>query len=138
MKQVRTVLSFPPDTVEEPVTYHLIADHGLRVNILRARIDPGKQGRMVVDLQGEEEPLAAGLHYLESLGVTVRPLTTEIQRIEDRCTACTACIPHCPTGALSVDRDGSWKVAFDPETCIVCRSCLEVCIYGAMAAGEEA
>lgn len=137
MKQVRTVLSFPPESVEEPVTYHLIFDYGLRVNILRARIDPGKQGRMVVDLGGDDGQLAAGLNYLERIGVEVKPLTTEIRHTEEICTACTACIPHCPTGALDVDRDDSWMVFFEPEKCIVCLSCLEVCICGAIAIGEE-
>ncbi len=137
MKQVRTVLSFPPDSVEEPVTYHLISDYGLRVNILRARIDPGKQGRMVVDLEGDDSQLAAGLNYLERVGVEIKPLTTEIRHVEETCTACTACIPHCPTGALSADREDSWAVVFEPEKCIVCLSCMEVCIYGAMELGEE-
>ena len=54
MKKTRVVLSFPPSNVEEPVTYRLIKDYDLVVNILRASIDPGKQGRMVVELSGEE------------------------------------------------------------------------------------
>ena len=54
MKQMKLVFIFPENIVEEPVTYHLIADYGVRVNILRASIDPGKQGRMVVELVGEE------------------------------------------------------------------------------------
>ena len=46
MKQMKLVFIFPENIVEEPVTYHLIADYGVRVNILRASINPGKQGRM--------------------------------------------------------------------------------------------
>ena len=44
MKKVKVVLRFPEKTVETPVTYHLIVEYGIRVNILRASIDPGKKG----------------------------------------------------------------------------------------------
>ncbi|MBU0767635.1 MAG: 4Fe-4S binding protein [Proteobacteria bacterium] len=127
---------FPENIVEEPVTYHLIADYGVRVNILRAIIDPGKQGQMVVELSGEEIQISQGLNYLENVGVLVTPLAQKIRHLEDRCAGCTSCVPHCPTQALDVDRD-SWKVSFDPEKCIVCFSCLEVCIYKAMSVEEQ-
>ncbi|MBW1609381.1 MAG: 4Fe-4S dicluster domain-containing protein [Deltaproteobacteria bacterium] len=136
MKQMKLVLIFPETIVEEPITYHLISDYGIRVNILRASIDPGKQGRMVVELSGEEIPLSQGLNYLERVGVQVTPLAQEIRHLEDRCASCTSCVPHCPTQALDVDRE-SWKVSFDPEKCIVCLSCLETCIYQAMSVEER-
>jgi len=136
MKHMKLVFIFPENIVEEPVTYHLIADYGVRVNILRASINPGKQGRMVVELAGEEIQISQGLNYLEKVGVQVTPLAQEIRRLEDRCTSCTSCVPHCPTQALDVDRE-SWNVSFDPEKCIVCFSCLEVCIYQAMSVEER-
>ena len=136
MKQTKLVLIFPETIVEEPITYHLISDYGIRVNILRASIDPGKQGRMVVELSGEEIQISQGLNYLENVGVQVSLLAQKIQHLEDRCTGCTACVPHCPTWALDVDRE-SWKVSFNPEKCIVCLSCLETCIYQAMSMEEQ-
>ena len=136
MKQMKLVFIFPENIVEEPVTYNLITNYDVRVNILRASIDPGKQGRMVVELSGEEVQISQGLNYLESLGVIVTALAQKIRHLEDRCTGCTACLPHCPTQALDVDRK-SWKVSFDPEKCIVCFSCLETCIYYAMSVEEQ-
>ena len=133
---MKLVLIFPETIVEEPITYDLISDYGIRVNILRASIDPGKQGRMVVELSGEEIPLSQGLNYLERVGVQVTPLAQEIRHLEDRCASCTSCVPHCPTQALDVDRK-SWNVSFDPEKCIVCLSCLETCIYHAMLVEEQ-
>ncbi len=131
MKKTRVVFSFPPSNVEEPVTYRLIKDYDLVVNILRASIDPGKQGTMVVELSGEENRLSLAFNYLEKLGVGIEPLSQEVQHLEQRCTGCTACVPICPTGALDVDRQ-SWKVSYDPEKCVVCLSCLDVCIYKAI------
>jgi len=135
MRKFRAVLSFTEKTAEEPVIYRLISEHGIRINILRAGIDPGKQGRMVVELSGEEDRIEGGLAYLERLDVRVEPLEKKIRRLEERCTSCTACIPHCPTEALAVNRT-SWEVSFDAEKCVVCRSCLEVCIYRAMSMAE--
>jgi len=132
MKQMKKVLNFSEDITEEPIIYHLIADYGVRVNILRASIDPGKKGRMFVELSGEESQISRGLNYLDRVGVQVEPLAQEIWHMTDRCTSCTSCVPHCPTGALDVDRN-SWQVSFNPEKCIVCLSCLDVCIYKAMA-----
>ena len=131
MSKKRIVLSFPPETVEEPITYHLIKDYDLKVNILRASIDPGKQGRMVVELSGGETQLSNGFSYMENLGVKIEPLAREIQHKEERCTSCTACVPICPTAALDVDRE-SWLVSYDAEKCVVCCSCVDVCIYNAI------
>jgi ferredoxin len=131
MKKTRVVLSFPPSNVEEPITYRLIKDYDLVVNILRASIDPGKQGRMVVELSGEESQLSLAFNYLDKLGVNIEPLSQEIQHLEERCTGCTACVPICPTGALDVNRE-TWKVSYDPEKCVVCFSCVDVCIYKAV------
>ena len=131
MKKIRVVLSFPPSRVEDPVIYHLIKDHGLMVNILRATIDPGKQGRMVVEMSGEEKEVSTGLSYLESMEVRVEPLGQEITHLQERCTNCTACVPLCPTGALNVNRE-NWLVSYDSSKCVVCLSCIEACPYKAM------
>ena len=68
MKKNKVVLRFSENRAETPVTYHLIADYGVQVNILRASIDPGKKGQMVVEISGEDSNVTRGLNYLESLG----------------------------------------------------------------------
>lgn len=132
MKKKKVVLSFPPSSVEDPIIFHLIRDHGLMVNILRASIDPGKQGRMVVELTGDDKQLSHGANYLESNGIEIEPLTEEIEHIEERCISCTACVPVCPTGALDVNRE-TWGVSHDADKCVVCLSCVDVCPYRAVA-----
>ena len=39
MKQMKVVLNFPANIVEDPITYHLIVDYSVQVNILRASIE---------------------------------------------------------------------------------------------------
>lgn len=131
MKSIKVVLLFPPSKVEEPIIYHLVKDYDLMVNILRATIDPHKQGRMVVELSGKENHVSRGCNYLERMEVKVEPLAEEIRHLEERCTSCTACVPICPTAALDVDRE-TWIVKYDAQKCVVCLSCLDVCPYRAM------
>ena len=71
MKRTKVVLHFPEDIVEDPITYNLISDYGVQVNILRASINPGKQGMMVVELGGDKNRISQGIDYLERVGVQV-------------------------------------------------------------------
>jgi L-aspartate semialdehyde sulfurtransferase ferredoxin len=131
MKKTKVVLLFPASKVEEPIIYHLVKDYDLMVNILRATIDPHKQGRMVVELSGEENQISRGINYLERVEVKIEPLAEEIRHLDERCTSCTACVPICPTEALHVNRE-NWIVSFEAQKCVVCLSCLEVCPSKAM------
>jgi NAD-dependent dihydropyrimidine dehydrogenase PreA subunit len=130
MKKIRVVLSFPPSRVEDPVIYHLIKDHGLMVNILRATIDPGKQGRMVVEMSGEETEVSAGLNYLEGMEVKVEPLAEEIMHLQER-HELYRLRASLPDRALDVNRR-NWFVSYDSSKCVVCLSCIEACPYKAM------
>ncbi len=127
----KIVFRFPPEAVEEPLTFRLVKDFNLMVNILRASIAPGKKGRLAMALSGTEEDLDRALDYARSIGVEWEPMAEEIRRREERCTSCTACIPACPTQALNVDRT-TWLVSLDKDKCILCGSCVPVCAYKAM------
>ena len=131
MAKKKVVLNFPPHLIDQPVTYRLIQEHGLVVNILRARITPKEWGRMVVELSGPKGKLDAGLAFLSGLGVEVEPLAQEVKWREERCIHCTACLAPCPTQALSVDR-ASMTVSYNSEKCIACELCVPVCPYQAM------
>lgn len=127
----RLVLGFPPHLVEQPITYRLIRDYGLVVNILRARISPGERGTLVVELEGPEEVMRRGLEYLRGLGVEVQGLARDVRWDEARCVHCGLCACLCPSGAFRMERP-SFRVTFDQERCIACERCVEVCPYGAV------
>ncbi len=131
MPRKKVVLNFPPQLIDQPITYRLIQEYGLVVNILQARIAPNEWGRMVVELNGNGGSLEAGLNYLADLGVQVEPLAEEIRWLEENCVHCTACVSACPTHALEVER-GGMVVSFDQERCIACELCLGTCPYGAI------
>jgi Fe-S-cluster-containing dehydrogenase component len=131
MPKKKVVLNFPPQLIDQPITYRLIQKYGLVVNILQARIAPNEWGRMVVELNGNGGNLEAGLNYLAELGVQVEPLAEEIMWLEENCVHCTACVAPCPTHALDVERD-TMTVSFDREICIACELCLATCPYQAI------
>jgi L-aspartate semialdehyde sulfurtransferase ferredoxin len=136
MSRKKLVLKFPPHLIDQPIIYRLIAEKGLKVNILRASITPKEWGNMVVQLNGDKARVEAGIGFLTDLGVEVERLAEEVRWREERCIHCTACLAPCPTQALYVDR-ATMMVGFDREKCIVCELCLNVCPYRAVEITAE-
>ena len=131
MAKRRLVLTFPPKLVEEPITYRLIKDYDLVVNILRAKISPEEEGRLMIELSGEKGALKRGMDYLNRLKVNIQPLARDIRWLEEKCTHCTVCVSLCPTEAIVVDRN-SMKISFNKDKCIACGACIPACPYKAI------
>ena len=131
MATKRLTFNFPPHLIDQPVTYQLITEHKLKVNILRARITPREWGRLVVEISGTKKNLDAGLRFATELGLDIKPLAQDVQWNADNCIECTACVSICPTQALSVERK-EMHVSFDHDKCIACELCIPACPYEAM------
>jgi ferredoxin len=129
MAPERIVLRYSNDTADKPIIYKLVKDYDLIVNILKASINPHKEGTLVLELIGER--YAEGIDYLRKQGISVHPLAQEVVRNNVKCTHCGACIVHCPTKALYVERP-SMEVKFNEDECVVCLSCVKVCPVKAM------
>jgi len=125
------LLIFPEQTVDRPITYHLIHDYDLMINILKASVTPGKEGRLVIEVQGEKGALESAKNYLSKIGVRIKPVIEGIHWLKERCVHCTACVPGCPSQCFVVDRK-TMTVSFEKERCIVCKHCLSACAYGAI------
>lgn len=131
MVKQKIVLRFPPNIVEQPVIYYLIKDFDLLVNILRADINPKKEGRLMMELSGAEENYRKALEWLKEKGLSVITLDQQIIWRSDLCTHCGACTVICPTEALVFERP-EMTVRFAEEKCIVCEICLRACPARAM------
>ncbi|NLZ93879.1 MAG: 4Fe-4S binding protein [Firmicutes bacterium] len=137
MIKSKVVLRFPASVVEQPFIYTLIKEYNIIANILKANINPRKEGNMVVELKAAESDFKAGIEFLQERGVMVLPLERQIVWWEDRCTQCGFCTAICPTDALWMERP-KMTVSFCSEKCIVCEQCLKACPARAMEALYQA
>jgi len=79
----------------------------------------------VQDAQTADRPHVPGdIPYKE--GMAPLPFTPAV--IELQCTQCGACLPTCPTGAISLDS----AIEIDSNLCIFCCACIKNCPEGAM------
>jgi ferredoxin len=125
------VLRFSKSTMNQPIVCRLASDYGLTFNILKAFIVPGQEGRMVIEIVGDEENCQKGIQYLKRRGVQVEPIERGITRDEKACLQCGACTGLCPTRALCMERP-AMRVCFDPALCIACGWCIKGCPTRAM------
>jgi ferredoxin len=125
MARKRIDLSFPPRQSLKPVVYHLVKDYDLVPNILRAQIQPGIEGRMLLEVTGRKEDHEAGLQFLEEQGLSVREAAADICLDEDSCVVCGLCTAVCKPGALGLDADS--HLSFDKDKCVYCEACVIAC-----------
>ncbi len=126
MYKSRIVCFFSEAQSEQPIIYRLVKDHDLIINILKADINPRKEGYLVVELAGKKKNYNAGIAFLKDVGVRVEPLSQTIVWQPEKCTQCGACTSFCPTNALQMDRS-TMEVSFDNTKCVVCEMCLDCC-----------
>jgi L-aspartate semialdehyde sulfurtransferase ferredoxin len=131
MASRNVLLIFKSDIMYRPVIYRLAKDFDLIFNILEAKILPRKEGRILLELRGEDDLIDRGIRFLEEHQVVVELLSDKVWKEEERCVHCGACTGLCPTGALSVN-PSDMKVVFDVQKCVACGMCGLVCPFGAM------
>ena len=129
-------LTFPPEISNNPVVCLLARDYGLSFNILKAHIDPGREGRMMIEIAGARDNCERALDFLAESGVIVASAAQRISRDEASCMHCGMCTALCSSGALRLDRE-SRLLLFDPERCTVCGLCARVCPVKAMHVETE-
>ena len=129
MSLKRIVLRFGTDISVKPIVYRLVKDYDLVVNIVKADVNPQKEGTMILEVTGDQSE--EGLSYLRNIGVSVQALNQEIVRNEEKCVMCGACTGICPTSALYMERP-SMEVRFDGDQCVFCQLCVKVCPMRAM------
>lgn len=122
----KVILSFPVDATDRSLTYDLVKQYDIRINILKAEIQAGKSGNLLVELEAEDDKLEQGIGYLTANGVTVSPVSSKVSRDESRCINCGNCASACFSHALTIGAP-DWRLKFNPEKCIACKLCLKAC-----------
>lgn len=122
----RMVLRFPADSVNEPITYILIKDYDVMINILNADISHGREGNLLIEISGELKSVEGAMSYLKSKSVEISPVVKTILFNKESCIHCGACASVCFPGALSIDQD-SRELRFSPDKCVACELCIKAC-----------
>lgn len=122
----RLVLHFPAESTNEPITYVLIREYDVKINILNADITHGKEGNLLIEMSGETGKLDAAIAYLESKEVRITPVVKTILFNEEECIHCGACASVCFPGALSM-KGSTRKLKFSPDRCVACELCIKAC-----------
>lgn len=125
MARKRLDLTFPPRQATKAVTYHLVKDFDVVPNILRAQIQPGQEGRMLLEVTGRKEDLESGIAFLEQEGVAVHEAAADIDLDEEQCVICGLCTAVCKTGALTLDSLA--ELVFKKDKCVYCEACVIAC-----------
>ena len=73
MQQLRVKLTFPEKLIKEPVIYNLGKKYNIITNVRRANVEQ-RVGWVVLEIDGTEADLEAGLRYLDEVGVEVEQL----------------------------------------------------------------
>ncbi len=132
LTSTNVLLIFNQRIMYRPIIYRLAGDFNIIFNVLEAKILPKQEGRIILELRGEEENLARCIEYLKKEQVQVEVLADKMHRDEDRCIHCGACTSVCRTDALAIDR-ATMEVIFSPEKCVACGLCIIACPVKAMS-----
>jgi ferredoxin len=126
MIRKRFILTFPPDSGDKPLSYHLVKDYDIRINILKAEVFPGKRGSLLLELQGKSANIQRGIEYLKQHAVDCEPLEKRIRFQEEKCIHCGNCVAVCFAGALTMSPP-KWELQFEKNLCVVCELCVTAC-----------
>ncbi|MDD1768624.1 MAG: 4Fe-4S binding protein [Methanomassiliicoccales archaeon] len=130
MAKRKYLLGFSPTRVREPITYRMVKEFDLMLNILRAEVSE-RGGRLLIEIEGKPSKITSGVKYLKEKGVDVKELNEYVSKDEERCTHCGMCVSICPADAFELDRK-TYKVHFKSDKCIACGLCLDACPPDAM------
>jgi len=120
-------LKFDPKTVKKPIISLATMRTSTPLNIIRASVGP-REGEIVIEV--EEDKAESVASVLREYGVKVDELVETIEKDDERCVHCGACISICPVEAISFNSE--MKVIVDSAKCVHCGSCVKVCPFKAL------
>lgn len=129
-------LSYSQAAVGEPLIYTIIKRFDVKVNILRAEVTPGQEGRLLLELEGGEAAIGQAMAYLGGQDVSCVPSSRAILWRQDDCVDCGACTGVCFSGALTLD-PATARLDIKRDACIGCGLCVKACPFKLLSLGFD-
>jgi len=76
MSKRSVILTFPEELIRDPIIYNLGQQFNITTNILRADVTKDR-GWVMLELDGKDEDIEAGITWAISRGVRVEPTSEE-------------------------------------------------------------
>lgn len=121
----RYVLTFPSDSTNEPITYNLVRQFDIKINIIKAKINAGEEGTLLLEMDAPEQNISAAKKYLDENHISCQSVEKKVHWREKDCMHCGACTAVCFSEALTMDDNR--QLDFNMEKCIVCELCVNAC-----------
>ncbi|MCW4050941.1 MAG: 4Fe-4S binding protein [Candidatus Bathyarchaeota archaeon] len=122
------LLRFSRQIVDQPITSQIILEKKTPINILSARMNQ-LGGEILAEIPGDKAQEV--IKAFKSKGVIV-DVASLIEKDDDLCIDCGACISLCPMDALGFTEDKS--VTLDAKKCngATCGLCVDACTRRAL------
>ncbi len=117
------MLRFSKEIVDRPITSQVILEQGVPVNILSAHMNQ-QGGEILAEIDAEHAEGVIKAFRERKVTVDVRRL---IEKDDDKCVDCGACVSICPMDALTFDDDHSVTLHEDRCNGVTCGLCVNTC-----------
>ncbi len=114
--------------ISKPVIADVILNTGVKINILKAKVEP-QEAFLILEIIGDEEVVNKALEYLSKYG-ELEEIKDIIKRDEERCVHCGCCVTQCPFDVIYVSED--YSIEFDKDKCVGCKNCVKACPFKAL------
>ncbi|HIP17297.1 MAG TPA: 4Fe-4S dicluster domain-containing protein [Methanothermococcus okinawensis] len=109
--------------IDKPIISEVILKTKIMINILMAKIMP-QESFLIIELNGIKNQINEAIDILKRYG-EIEDIPKIIERKDDKCIDCGACVIHCPVKAIS--QDSEYNIIFDDKECIGCKNCVKIC-----------
>jgi len=117
------MLRFSREIVDMPITSQVILEQGAPVNILSAHMNQ-QGGEILAEIDADHAEGVIKAFRERGVTVDVRRL---IEKDDDKCVDCGACVSICPMDALTFDDDYSVTLLEDRCNGVTCGLCVDAC-----------
>ncbi|AEA47094.1 4Fe-4S binding protein [Archaeoglobus veneficus] len=115
-------LRFGSKAVKKPIISLATLETSTLLNIIKANVGP-REGELIIEV--DDSKAEQIVNVFTKYGVDVHIIERAVEKDEEKCIHCGACISICPVEAIELN--GEKKVVINASKCIHCGNCVNVC-----------